>query len=463
MDSTDQSYAAVVIGSGQAGGPLAKALANAGHRTALIEREHVGGTCVNEGCTPTKTMIQSAKVAYLARRAADYGVNVGPVSVNMEKVRRRKRDIVHSFRSGSERRIERTEGLDLVVGDARFTGPKELEVSLDGGGARKLTADAIFINVGCRPAELPIDGLAGVPHLDSTSVMELDEVPDHLLVLGGGYVGLEFAQMFRRFGSEVTIVQRGVQLLPREDANVAEEVADILRGEGLEVLLRTDALAVESAGEGLRLTVRTPEGERKLEGSHLLMAAGRPPNTDTLGLPAAGIETDKRGFVKVNERLETSTTGVWALGDVKGGPAFTHVSYDDFRVIKTNFIDGGEAPIAGRLVPYAVFIDPQLGRVGLSEGEAERQGLNFKVAKMPMTHVARALETDETRGFMKAVVDAETDQILGATILGIEGGEIMSVLQMAMMGKVPYTAIRDGVFAHPTLTESLNNLFATLD
>jgi len=463
MDSTDQSYAAIVVGSGQAGGPLAKALANAGHRTALIEREHVGGTCVNEGCTPTKTMIQSAKVAYLARRAADYGVNVGPVSVNMEKVRRRKRDIVHSFRSGSERRIERTEGLDLVVGDARFTGPKELEVSLSGGGARRLTADAVFINVGCRPAELPIDGLAAVPHLDSTSVMELDEVPDHLLVLGGGYVGLEFAQMFRRFGSEVTVVQRGAQLLPREDADVAEEVADILRGEGLEVLLKTDALAVESAGGGLRLTVRTPEGERKLEGSHLLMAAGRPPNTDTLNLSAAGVETDKRGFVKVSERLETSAPGVYALGDVKGGPAFTHVSYDDFRVIKTNFIDGGEATIAGRLVPYAVFIDPQLGRVGLSEGEAERQGLNFKVAKMPMTHVARALETDETRGFMKAVVDAETDQILGATILGIEGGEIMSVLQMAMMGNVPYTAIRDGVFAHPTLTESLNNLFATLD
>ena len=463
MDSTHQSYDAIVIGSGQAGGPLAQALANSGRRTALVEREHVGGTCVNEGCTPTKTMVQSAKVAYLARRAADYGVDVGPVSINMEKVRRRKRDIVDSFRGGSERRIERTEGLDLIRGDARFTGPKELEVSLSGGGARRLTADAVFINVGCRPAELPIDGLAGVPHLDSTSVMELDEVPNHLLVLGGGYVGLEFAQMFRRFGSEVTVVQRGGRLLPREDPDVADEVAKILgEEEGLEVLLRADALAVETAGGGLRLTVRTPEGERKLSGSHLLVAAGRPPNTDTLNLPAAGVETDGRGFVKIDEKLETSAPGVYALGDVKGGPAFTHVSYDDFRVIKTN-LDGGDASIADRLVPYAVFIDPQLGRVGLSEAEAREKGIDFRVAKMPMTYVARALEVDETRGFMKVLVDPGTGQILGCAILGIEGGETMSLLQVAMMGKLPYTAIRDGIFAHPTLAESLNNLFATLD
>ena len=461
MDPTTH-YDAVVIGSGQAGGPLAGALAGSGRRTALVEREHVGGTCVNEGCTPTKTMVQSARVAHLARRAADYGVLTGPVNVNMEKVRRRKRAIVDAFRGGSERRIERTEGLDLIEGDARFTGPKELEIDLKGGGTHRLSADAVFINVGARPADPPIEGLASVPHLDSTSIMELDEVPERLLVLGGGYVGLEFAQMFRRFGSEVTVVQRGGQLVPREDADVGEAVAEILRGEGLEVLLQADALAVESTTDGLRLTVRTPEGERELEGSHLLVAAGRPPNTDTLGLPAAGIETDKRGFVKVNERLETNVGGVYALGDVKGGPAFTHVSYDDFRVIRTNIIEGGDATIAGRMVPYTMFIDPQLGRVGLSEGEAERQGLNFKVARIPMTHVARALENDETRGFMKAVVDAETGLILGATILGIEGGEIMGVLQMAMMGNVPYTAIRDGIFAHPTLTESLNNLFATV-
>jgi len=277
--------------------------------------------------------------------------------------------------------------------------------------------------------------------------------------LGGGYVGLEFAQMFRRFGSEVTIVQRGPQLLAREDADVAEAVAGILRDDGIEVLLDTDAVRAEQDG-GIELTVRTPDGERKLPGSHLLVAAGRPPNTDLLNLEAAGVETDKRGFVKVNDRLETNVPGVYALGDVKGGPAFTHVSYDDFRVIRTNLLDGGYASIADRLVPYTVFMDPQLGRVGLSESEAREQGLDFRVAKMPMSRVARALEVDETRGMMKAVVDAGTGRILGCAILGLEGGELMSMIHIAMIGKTPYTALRDAPFAHPTLAESFNNLFA---
>jgi len=457
-------YDAIVIGSGQAGTPLARALADSGRKTALVEREHVGGTCVNEGCTPTKTMVASARVAYLARRGADYGVRTGPVSVDMGAVRKRKRGIVDSFRGGNERRLERTEGLDLVRGDARFVGQKELEVDAADVITLRLTAENVFINVGARPAELPIDGLPSVPHLNSTTVMELDEVPEHLLVLGGGYVGLEFAQMFRRFGSAVTVVQRGGQLLPREDADVAEEVAKILREDGIEVLLRTEARSVrQDENGGIELTVGTPDGDRALAGSHLLLAAGRPPNTDTLNLPAAGVETDKRGFVRTDERLATSAEGVYALGDVKGGPAFTHVSYDDYRVIKTNLIDGGEATIADRLVPYAVFIDPQLGRVGLSEKEARERGMDFRVAKMPMTYVARALEVDETRGFMKVLVDPASGRILGCAILGIEGGEIMSLLQIAMMGNLPYTAIRDGVFAHPTLAESLNNLFAALD
>jgi pyruvate/2-oxoglutarate dehydrogenase complex dihydrolipoamide dehydrogenase (E3) component len=457
------SYDAVIIGSGQAGGPLSTALANAGWKTALVEREHVGGTCVNEGCTPTKTMVASARVAYLARRAADYGVQTGPVTVDMNKVRQRKRDIVESFRSGSQRRIERTEGLDLIMGQARFVEPKTVEVELKDGGIRTLSADTIIINTGTR-ARLPsLPGLDGVPALDSTSIMELDEVPEHLLVIGGGYIGLEFGQMFRRFGSQVTLVQRRGQLLPREDADVADEIAQILRQDGLEVLLETQPLRVKQTGDGqIELAVRGPAGERILTGSHLLVATGRVPNTDMLDLQVVGIQVDERGFIPVNDRLQTVVPGVYALGDVKGGPAFTHISYDDYRILRSNLLEGGEASTAGRLVPYVAFIDPQLGRVGLTEKEAQAQGLDYRVANIPMTWVARALETDETRGLMKAIVDSETGQILGAAILGIEGGEVMTVLQMAMMGGVPYTAIRDGVFAHPTLAESLNNLFMAM-
>jgi pyruvate/2-oxoglutarate dehydrogenase complex dihydrolipoamide dehydrogenase (E3) component len=473
--SAKERYDAVVIGAGQAAVPLSTTLVRVGWKTALIEREHVGGACINEGCTPTKTMVASARVAYLARRAADYGVHTGPVSVDMAKVRQRKRGIVESFRSGSQRRIENTEGLDLLMGEASFKGPKSVEVDMNSGETRLLIADKIFINTGARPRKPSLPGLDNVPTLDSTSIMELDEVPEHLLVLGGGYVGLEFGQMFRRFGSQVTIVQRRGQLLTREDPDVAEEAANILREDGIEILLDTHALRVEQGldenGDHIQLTVRTSEGERTLSGSHLLVAAGRVPNTDRLNLTAAGVQTDERGFIQVNERLETNVPGIYALGDVKGGPAFTHISYDDFRIIRTNLLEGGDATATDRLVPYTVFIDPQLGRVGLSEREARAQGCNpstgsgqrIRVAKLPMNYVARALEVDEPRGFMKAIVDADTGQILGAAVLGIEGGEIMSVLQMAMMGRVPYTVLRDAVFAHPTLAKSLNNLFMAIN
>ena len=313
-----QPYDAVVIGAGQGGSPLAVALAGAGRKTALIEREHVGGTCINEGCTPTKTMVASAGVAYLDRRSEDYGVHNGPVNVDMTRVRQRKREVMELFREGSEKRIEDTKGLDLLKGEARFTGPKELEVSLNDGGTAQLVADVIFINVGARPGRVPVDGLDAVPTLDSTSIMELDEVPEHLLVLGGGYVGLEFAQMFRRFGSEVTVVQRGGQVLAREDQDVAEAVTEVLRQDGIEVLLETEAQSIRrDESGGIRLTVQSPERERTLSGSHLLIAAGRPPNTDLLDLDVAGVETDERGFVKVNERLETNVPGVFAAGDVR--------------------------------------------------------------------------------------------------------------------------------------------------
>lgn len=459
-----QQYDAIIIGAGQSGGPLSTTLAKAGRKTALIEREHVGGTCVNEGCTPTKTMVASARVAHLAKRAADYGVNTGPVTVDMAKVRQRKRDIVDMFRNGSQGHIESTEGVDLLFGTARFTGHKTLEVALNEGGTQQLTAETIVINTGTRPVMPNVEGLDSVPALNSTTIMELDTVPEHLLVIGGGYIGLEFGQMFRRFGSNVTIIQRGNQLLTREDADVAQEVAKILQEEGVEVLLETSPKrAAQSANGQIQLIVDTPGGEKTLTGSHLLVAAGRQPNTDALNPAASDVKTNQRGFVPVNERLQTNVPGIYALGDVNGGPAFTHISYDDYRIMKTNLLQGGNASTAGRLVPYTVFIDPQLGRVGLTEAQARAQGHAFCVAKMPMTHVARALEVDETRGLMKAIVDAETDQILGVAILGIEGGEVMAVLQMAMMGQVPFTAIRDGVFAHPTLAESLNNLFSALD
>jgi pyruvate/2-oxoglutarate dehydrogenase complex dihydrolipoamide dehydrogenase (E3) component len=452
-------YDAIVIGAGQSGGPLSTELARAGRHTALIEREHVGGTCINEGCTPTKTMVASARVAYLARRGADYGVGTGPISIDMVRVRKRKRDIVDSFRSGSEHRIVETPGVDLLRHEARFVGPKTLQVGED-----QLTAELIFVNSGARPSRPTLPGLDSVPSLNSTSIMELDAVPEHLIVLGGGYVGLEFGQMFRRFGSQVTIVQRGARLLGREDADVADAVADILREDGIAVLLQTDAVRVEQAPGGrVRLTVRSAaDGERTIDGSHLLLAVGRTPNTDNLHLPATGLAVDEHGFLPANDRLETSVAGIYALGDVKGGPAFTHISYDDYRIIKTNLLEGGNVSIAGRPVPYTVYIDPQLGRIGMSETEAQASGRPIHVAKMPMTHVARALEVDEARGFLKAIVDTETKQILGAAVLGIEGGELMSMLEIAMFGKLPYTVLRDAIFAHPTLAECFNNLFASL-
>jgi pyruvate/2-oxoglutarate dehydrogenase complex dihydrolipoamide dehydrogenase (E3) component len=459
----NQQYDAIVIGSGQGGTPLSMALANAGLRTALVERKHVGGTCINEGCTPTKTMVASGRVAYLARRAADYGIHTGPITVDLKKVRQRKRDIVDSFRNSNQSGVEKTTNLELIFGEARFTAAKTIQVRLHNGGERTMSAERFFINAGTRAGIPKLDGLDSVPFLDNISIMELGDLPEQLIVLGGGYIGLEFGQLFRRLGSRVSIVHSGGQLLNHEDSDITEEITKILRQDGIDIMLNARAQRVSRSDQSIRLEIDSQQGAVTVTGSHLLVATGRVPNSDTLNLSTANIRTNERGFIDVNERLETSAPDVYALGDIKGGPAFTHISYDDFRILRGNLLEHKSLSTKNRQIPYCLFIDPQLGRVGMTEKEARAQSRKIRSAKLPMTSVARALEVDETRGFMKAVVDAESNQILGAAVLGIEGGEIMSVLETAMMGKLPYTALRDATYAHPTLAESLNNLFMAMD
>lgn len=462
--SDSERFDGIIIGTGQAGKPLAGALAAAGWRVAVIERSRVGGTCVINGCTPTKAMVASARVAHMARRANEYGVHAGRVEVDLEAVRERKRGIVDMFSTGSERGLRRHDRLELIFGDATFLAPRELEIRLTSGGTRRLTAQKIFINTGTRPRIPPVPGLDSVRFLDSTSIMEMGRVPEHLLVLGGGFIGLEFAQMFRRFGARVTVIEQGPRLAGREDDDVADAIEEILVEDGVSVRTSTTVTRVGRAEDGgVSVCIRSGRDDDLICGSELLVAAGRTPNTDSLGMAAAGLETDARGYVMVNEFLETGTTGVYALGDVAGSPPFTHIAYDDYRIVRGRLLGEQSRGTRGRLVPYTVFIDPQLGRVGVTEREARQTGRQIRIAKLPMTGVARAIETGETRGFMKAVVDARTDRILGAAILGMEGGEIASALQIAMMGDLPYTAVRDGVFAHPTIAESLNNLFMSMD
>jgi pyruvate/2-oxoglutarate dehydrogenase complex dihydrolipoamide dehydrogenase (E3) component len=463
MNTTDEQYDTIVIGTSQGGRFLPADLAKAGQKVALVERGQLGGACVNTGCTPTKTMIASARLAHQARRAAEYGVRTGPVSVDMAAVRERKRAMVAGARQNYASRLAQ-DGLELIEGEAHFTGPKTLEIALTDGGTRRISAPVIVIDTGTRTKPLTITGAGDVPVLDSTSIMELDEIPEHLIVLGGGYIGLEFGQMFRRFGSQVTIVQSAARLLMIEDDDVSDEVAAILRDDGITVLTSSAPVRVEPAdGGGVRLTVRTEDGERQITGSHLLSAIGRIPNTEALTVGAAGIRLDDHGFIAVDEHLQTSVPDVYAMGDVKGGPGFTHVSYDDYRRLHATLLGHEKASTRDRLVPYAVFIDPQLGRVGMTEREAGVQGRAIRVAKVPMGAVVRAIETGETRGFMKAVIDADSGQILGCAILGSEGGEIMTMIQIAMLGKLPYTAMADAIFTHPLLAEGLNTLFETFD
>jgi pyruvate/2-oxoglutarate dehydrogenase complex dihydrolipoamide dehydrogenase (E3) component len=451
-----EHFDVIIVGSGQGGNPLATALANAGKKTAIIEREHVGGTCVNVGCTPTKTMIASGRVAHLARRAADYGVGTGDVTVDQTVVRMRKRKIVEQWQSGSQSSIDSAEGLTLIMAEGSFTGPKSLKATSATGEVRELEAETIVINVGERPSPWKVDGADTVTVLNSTTVMELDVVPEHLVVIGGGYIGLEFGQLFHRLGSKVTIVHRSGHLLSREDEDIAQAMLEIVEEDGIEVLLNSQVWSVRKSGDGIELDLGNG---KTIQASHVLAAAGRTPNTDSLNLAAAGVETDDRGQIPTNEYLETNVPGIYAIGDVRPGPKFTHISYDDYRILQASLIDGQPKSVKDRLIPYVVFTDPQLGRVGMSESDARKSGRKIRVASMPMSRVARAVETDEPRGLLKVIVDTENEQILGAAIIGTDGGEMMSMLQIAMWGKLPFTTLRDGIFAHPTWAEGFNNLF----
>jgi len=458
-----EAYDVVIIWTGQSGKPLALDLAAAGWRTAIVERDEVGGTCINVGCTPTKTMIASGRVAHLARRHAEYGVSMSDaITVDLAAVLRRKREVVQQFRDAGVRALQEAPNVSLLFGEARFVDAQTLDVAMRGGDVRRVRAPNIVVDTGARPAVPPIQGLDSSPYLDSTTIMELDTLPGHLIVLGGGYIGLEFGQLFRRFGSAVTIVNRDERLVSREDPDVSQAVESIFAEDGIAVRNRAQVERVEGTEGCVIVRTRTPACVDTVRGTHLLIALGRTPNTDRLNLPAAGVTTDKSGYIEVDARLATRVPGIYAVGDVKGGPAFTHVSYDDYRVLRDNWLHGANRTVEGRLVPNTVFIDPQLATVGINETEAQRRGLDVRVARLPMSRVARAIETGETRGFMKAVVDARSGCILGCTVLGVDGGEVMAMLEIAMLAGLPYAKLREAIFAHPTLAEALNNLFATL-
>jgi pyruvate/2-oxoglutarate dehydrogenase complex dihydrolipoamide dehydrogenase (E3) component len=461
MPQTD-SYEDLVLGSGAGGKLLSWHLASSGRRVAVVERRWIGGSCPNINCLPSKNEIWSAKVADLLHHAAQFGIVTGSVAVDMARVRQRKREMVEGL-VALHLDLYHKSGAELIMGDGRFVAPKKLEVRLRDGGTRVLTAERVFLNLGTRATIPPIAGLAEAQPMTNIELLELDRLPGHLIVLGGGYVGLEFAQAYRRFGSRVTVVERGAQLLDREDPDVADAIGRLFGDEGIEVLLSAEVLQVEGrSGANVRLRVRTPQGERLLEGSDIMVATGRTPNTAEIGLDTAGVRLDGRGYIQVNDRLETSAPATWAIGECAGSPQFTHVSEDDFAVIRDN-LAGGNRTTRDRLIPYCLFTDPPLARVGLSETEARRRLVAVRVAKLPMDAVLRTRTTGETRGFMKALVDARTDRILGFTMFGPEAGEVMAVVQTAMLAGMPYTGLRDAILAHPTMAEGLVGLFSTVE
>jgi pyruvate/2-oxoglutarate dehydrogenase complex dihydrolipoamide dehydrogenase (E3) component len=456
-------YDAIIIGAGQVGTPLAKKLALAGKKTAIIEKRMVGGTCIIDGCTPTKAMVASAQAIHRAKTASDLGVNISGAEVDFKKVIARKDEIVKSFQASAQKGIETTDDLDLIMGEAVFSAEKELTITNAKGEKEIVSADLIFINTGAKTIIPNIKGLNEIDYLTSTTILDLKEVPEHLVVIGGNYIGLEFGQMFQRFGSKVTIIEKSPSIMGREDDDVSAEVTKILLNEGLEIITEAAVEGVKNKEGKLSINLKAKGISKTITASHILIAVGRAPQTKRLGLDIAGVKTDDKGHVIVNETLETNVKGIYALGDVKGGPAFTHIAYNDYTIVYRNIVEKAKLSTKGRPIPYCMFTDPQLGRIGISEKQAKEQGLDYLVAKIPMEQVARGIETGDTLGFMKAIVDKKSKNILGASILASEGGEIMSVLQMAMQGGITYEEIRYNIFAHPTYSESLNNLFMKVE
>ena len=448
----------LILGSGGAGKLTAWHMGKSGRRTAVVERRWIGGSCPNIACLPSKNEIRSAEVAHLVRHAAEFGTMTVPAKVDMAIVRRRKRDMVDAL-VATHLQNYKTSGAELIMGEGRFVAPKTLEVSLNDGGTRTLVGGQVFLNVGTHAAIPSVPGLETARPLTHIEALELDYLPPHLIVIGGGYSGIELAQAYRRFGSEVTIIEAGPQLMGREDLDVSREILRILRDEGIQVFVAAELLNVRGqSGQKVSLVARTGEGEQNVEGSDILVAAGRVPNTAGIGLDKAGVELDGRGFIRVNERLETSAPEVWALGECAGSPQFTHISEDDFRIVRDN-LAGGRRSTRDRLIPYCMFTDPPLAHVGLSEGEAERQGVLTRVARLPTSAVLRAQATGQKQGFMKALIGDSDDRILGFTMIGAEAGEVMAVVHTAMMADLPYTRLRDADFAHPTMAEGLGFLF----